>query len=190
MNEPTWNEQYSARFKFLSSRDVEVWEEIVFQTIHNTRPGEVLKAVITLGEDKQKGKYAKYPPTVEDLMAAIKKNRWKERIAREGSGPRPDECALCADFGWMIYGASVRGHKTLDGERVISFGVGRQVSDGWFFYTFAVPCLCSLGDREIKVYPTSQHEKIIGLAHKVMDWKKTLTELSCAADRRFAVNEG
>lgn len=188
MNEPTWNEQYSARFKVLSSRDVEVWEEIIFQTIRNTRPGEVLKAVITLGEDKQNGKYEKYAPTVENLMSAMKKNRWLSSPRRDG--PQQSGCALCQGNGWMPFGACVTNHETFVGEQVMSIGAGRHHSDKWPYYIFSTPCLCTLGERQLNAYRPEERGKIMELTKRAFEFKKTITADSPGEDQLCSVDEG
>ena len=178
----TWSDEFVARFKNLSDRDVEVWDEIIENEIRNLKPGEVLAAVRTLGEEKRQGKH-KYAPTVEDLISAIIKNRWKSRISREGMAPAGTGCALCQGFGWMPFGGSLKND-------VVEFGVKRHVEDNWGFYVFSVPCLCSRGNKELNAYRQDDREKIIDLAKRVLDWKKTITAESPLDDRLMAVDEG
>lgn len=182
----TWDQEFGARFKTLSDRDVEIWQEIISNEIRNLRPGDVLAAVRLLGEEKRAGKH-KYAPTVEDVISAIIKNRWRDRISRDGMGPQRAGCALCGGMGWIPFGASIN-HKT----NAMRIGAEKHLEGGteWGLYTMSVPCLCSLGARGLKAYPEADREKIAGLVHRVMGWKKTLTADSMAEDQRFTVDEG
>ena len=47
----TWSDEFVARFKNLSDKDIGVWDEIIENEIHNLHPGEVLAAVKLLGEE-------------------------------------------------------------------------------------------------------------------------------------------
>lgn len=184
--EITWAEEYGARFKKLDARDVEVWEEILANEIHNLGTGEIAKAVKLLGEQKQQGRF-KFAPTIEDLKAAIIKNRWLARIQRDGYTPARAACALCGGNGWMAFGASIKTQIN-----AIELGAKKhlEVGNEWGFYTMAIPCLCSRGQRQLTAYPEAHREKIMAMARDVMGWKKNITGDSPYDDRRFAVDEG
>ena len=184
-----WDEEYGARFRKLNDRDVEIWQEIVTSEVRNLRNGEVLAAVRLLGEEKRKGKY-KYAPTVEDLISAIVKNRWLNRVAREGHGPQRENCVFCGDRGWISFGATHHEHEIFKEQTVLSLGVKRHIDDGWPYGDFAVPCQCTRGQSELKAYPEAEREKINSLTHRVMDWLKDITAESPLEDRRFAIDEG
>jgi len=184
-----WDEEYGARFKKLSDRDVEVWQEIVTNEIRNLHAGEVLKAVRLLGEEKRHGKH-KYAPTVEDLISAIIKNRWLDRVSRDGMGPQNNACVFCRDEGWISFGAACKKSEAPDGASILSMGVQRHTEDGWPYGDFAVPCQCSRGQSALKSYPEAMREKINSLTRRAMDWIKGITAESPFDDRRFAVDEG
>ena len=185
----SWDEEFSARFKPLRDRDVEIWQEIILNEISHLKDGEVLAAVRSLGIEKRNGRI-KYLPTVENIISAIIKNRWIERVSRDTEGPKNIGCVFCGDTGWIAYGASAKKHETFEDETVITFGAHHHAADGWGFLDCAVPCLCSLGAKALQVYPQLARETIIKLTHDVVDWKKTITADSCFDDRRFAVDEG
>jgi hypothetical protein len=154
----TWDEEFGARFKSLSDRDVEIWQEIIEIEIKNLHSGEVLSAVRSLGEQKRKGEI-KYTPTVENIISAIIKNRYLSRNERENFGP-DKKCALCTG-GYLVYIIT----RMPDGTERI----GKV--DGRGYDTESIPCLCSAGEKRLKVvYPESAHGKIRDRAQRAMDW--------------------
>jgi hypothetical protein len=185
--EITWAEDYGARFKQLSGRDVEVWEEILRNEIRNLAAGEIAKAVRRLGEEKQQGKH-KYAPSVEDLKAAIIKNRWLSSPRRNEPGRAA--CALCGGNGWIPFGVCVQNHEQYVGEWVTSVGVSRHKTDGWPYYIFAAPCRCTLGERQLNAYRVEDRGNITELSKDVLEFKKTINSDSPMEDQLMAIDEG
>jgi len=188
MRELSWDDEFSARFKKLDDRDVEVWDEIISNEVRNLKAGEVRDAVRALGEEKRNGKH-KYAPSVENLISAIIKNRWQQRIARDSMGPQNDVCVFCGGIGWIAFGGTHHEHETFKGEFILSIGAHHYIADNWPYEEFAVPCLCSRGQSALKSYPEAAHERINSLTRMVVDWKKKITADSPFEDRRFAVDE-
>lgn len=173
----TWAEEYAARFKPLSPRDVEVWEEILQQEIRNLSAGETAKAVRLLGEEKQQGKH-KYAPSVEDLKAAIVKGRWLSSPKRNTI--QNDACSLCQGTGWMSFGAS-------QNQNELSLGVSKHLTTtGWSYGIYAAPCLCSIGAQRLCAYPPDDRPKITKLAKDAFEFKKNVTDASPIEDQLMA----
>jgi len=181
----TWDEEFGARFKSLSNHEVEVWQEIITQTIHNLHAGEVLAAVQLMGKQKQEGKI-KFA-TVDDLISAIKKNRWLSSSRREG--PKTISCVFCGDTGWLSYGASIRMGPE---GRQEAFGVTRHMTRPccWGAYDMSCPCLCSKGAVAMNAYAPEHRAAMQSFSRKAMDWKKSITMASLPGDRRFIIDEG
>jgi hypothetical protein len=182
MNNITWAEEYAARFKALSAREIEVWEEILKNEIRNLGSGEISKAVKLLGEEKQQGKY-KYAPSVEDLKSAIVKNRWLSSPRRNEPGRQ--QCALCGGTGWMPFGASYK-HSSLG----ITIGAADHALSGWSYGIFSTPCLCTTGERQINTYRHEDRANIVALSKSVLEFKKSITNESPVEDQLMAVDEG
>ncbi len=177
----TWDEEFGARFHKLEKCDVMVWDEIFANEISHLKPGEVLAAVRTLGEQKRKG-LLKYNPTVENLVSAIIKNRYLGHVQMTEGAPK-GRCAFCGDTGWIPYCASRDGKKTCIGSE-------KYARENWSLYTMATPCLCSRGQQALNHYKPDDRGGIMQTSRLVVDWKKSITESSPPDDRRFAVDEG
>lgn len=188
MSDLTWDEEYGARFKSLSDRDVEVWEKIIEEEIRSLVSGEVLSAVRYLGERKRKGEF-KYNPTVEDVISAIIHNRYVAKQQRDGFAPDA-ECAYCKGSGWVSYIVCI-DHAT--GER--SLGTEQHRLNQWPQYNQTTPCLCSQGERAIRGGDDNRRtdeecERMRVWARQVIEWIKTCGQSEYYEDQCYAVGVG
>lgn len=144
----SWADEFGARFYKLNDRDVRVWDEIISAEINHPKPQELLDAVRRIGEEKRLGK-RRHNPTVEDLISVVKKLRWEQRQLLN-QGPITENCAYCRNCGWMSY---------LDNHH----------------YQYAIPCLCSRGDKELRrEYKPEAWEPMREKSQKVFNWKQSI----------------